>query len=87
MLTRANKVVETRDVTWEAPPVMVVPPVQVQRPASPKRQRRRSWEGRRSREGHQSWERLSSREGWMISILIHRLHYRYWGEVFLTSVG
>ena len=35
MLTRANKVVETRDVTWETPPVMVVPPVQLQQPASP----------------------------------------------------
>ena len=35
MLTRANKVVETRDVTWEAPPVMEVPPVQLQQLASP----------------------------------------------------
>ena len=35
MLTRANKVVETRDVTWETPPVMVVPSVQPQQPASP----------------------------------------------------
>ena len=35
MLTRANTVVETRDVTWEKPPVMVVPPVQPQQPASP----------------------------------------------------
>ena len=34
MLTRANKVVETRDVTWETPPVMVVPPVQLQQPVS-----------------------------------------------------
>ena len=35
MLTWANKVVETRDVTWEKPSVMVVPPVQLQQPASP----------------------------------------------------
>ena len=35
MLTRANKVVEIRDVTWEAPPVMEVPPVQLQQLASP----------------------------------------------------
>ena len=35
MLTRANKVVETRQVTWEAPPVMEVPPVQLQQLASP----------------------------------------------------
>ena len=36
MLTRAiNKMVETRDVTWEAPPVMEVPPVQLQQLASP----------------------------------------------------
>ena len=35
MLTRASKVVDTRDVTWETPPVMVVPPVQLRQPASP----------------------------------------------------
>ena len=35
MLTRVNKIVETRDVTWETPPVKVVPPVQLQQPASP----------------------------------------------------
>ena len=35
MLTRANKVVETRDVTWEAQPVMKMPPVQLQQLASP----------------------------------------------------
>ena len=29
MLTRANKVVETRDVTWDTPLVTVVPPVQL----------------------------------------------------------
>ena len=34
MLTRANKVVETRDVAWETPPVVVVPLVQLQHPAS-----------------------------------------------------
>ena len=33
MLTRANKVVETRDVKWEAPPDL--PPVQLQQLASP----------------------------------------------------
>ena len=35
MPTRANKVVETKDVTWETPPVVVVPPMQLQLPASP----------------------------------------------------
>ena len=35
MLTRANKVVDTRDATWETPPVMVMPPVQLRQPASP----------------------------------------------------
>ena len=30
MLAQANKVLETRDVTWEAPPVMEVPPVKLQ---------------------------------------------------------
>ena len=35
MLTRANKGVETTDVTLETPSVMVVPPVQLQQPASP----------------------------------------------------
>ena len=34
-VTRANKVVETRDVIWEAPPVTEVPPVQLQQLASP----------------------------------------------------
>ena len=35
MLTRANKVVETKDVTSEAPPVMELPPVQLLQLASP----------------------------------------------------
>ena len=35
MLTRANKVIETRGVTWEAPPDKEVPPVQLQQSASP----------------------------------------------------
>ena len=35
MLMRANKVMETRYVTWEAPPVMEVPPVHLQQLASP----------------------------------------------------
>ena len=35
MLTRANEVVETRDATWETPPVMVMPPVHLQQPALP----------------------------------------------------
>ena len=35
MLTRANKVVATREVTWEAPPVTEVPPVQLQQLATP----------------------------------------------------
>ena len=35
MLTRANQVVETWDVTWEAPTIMEVPPVQLQQLASP----------------------------------------------------
>ena len=34
MLTRANEVVETRDVAWETAPVMV-PAVQLEQPASP----------------------------------------------------
>ena len=34
MLTRANKVVETRDTTWETTPIMVAPPVQLQQLAS-----------------------------------------------------
>ena len=35
MLTPANRVVETRDVIWETPRVMVAPPVQLQKPALP----------------------------------------------------
>ena len=50
MLTRANKVVDTRDVIWATPPVMV-PPVQLQQPGSPELGGRRSWEVRQSRGG------------------------------------
>lgn len=35
MLRRANEVVETRDVTWEALPVMMVQPVQLLQPVLP----------------------------------------------------
>ena len=35
MLTRANKVIEKRDVTWESPPDIEVLPVQLQQSASP----------------------------------------------------
>ena len=86
MWTRENKVLETKDVTWETPPVMVAPPVQLQQPVSPELLGAPSREGRPSRDGHRSWERRQSCEGWMISILVHPLHCHCWGGGSTISV-
>ena len=79
MLTRASKVVETRDVTWEALSAMVVPPVQLQQPASKQLGGRRNREERHIWQGHRSCERRRSREGLVISFMVHQLHCQCWG--------